>query len=45
MAQQRPRTLGELAKISGFGVVKLQKYGTAMLSVIAEFLAEERSVY
>ena len=45
MAQQRPRTLGELAKISGFGVVKLQKYGTAMLSVIAEFLAEECSVY
>ena len=43
MAQQRPRTLGELAQISGFGIVKLQKYGTSMLSVIAEFLVEERS--
>lgn len=43
MAQQRPRTLEELSKISGFGVVKLQKYGPSMLSVIAEFLAEERS--
>ena len=43
MAQQRPRTLEELSQISGFGLVKLQKYGASMLSVIAEFLAKEYS--
>lgn len=43
MAQQRPRTLEALSQISGFGIVKLQKYGASMLSVIAEFVAAEHS--
>ncbi|MCC5992410.1 MAG: DNA helicase RecQ [Rhodobacteraceae bacterium] len=34
MAQRRPQTLDEMARISGVGAVKLERYGTAFLHVI-----------
>ncbi|MGM9998742.1 MAG: DNA helicase RecQ [Candidatus Bruticola sp.] len=44
IAKQRPRTLEELSQISGFGLVKLRKYGAAILAVVAEFAAQESKV-
>ncbi|MGM9991420.1 MAG: RecQ family ATP-dependent DNA helicase, partial [Candidatus Bruticola sp.] len=41
IAQQRPRTLEELSQISGVGLVKLKKYGAAILATVAEFTAQE----
>ena len=35
MASERPRTLGELARINGVGAGKLERYGERMLRVIA----------
>ena len=34
MAQHRPQTLDEMARISGVGAVKLERYGSAFLEVI-----------
>jgi len=36
MARARPQTLDELSEVHGVGAAKLQKYGTAFLSVIKE---------
>jgi ATP-dependent DNA helicase RecQ len=35
MAQERPRTLDEMARIGGVGAKKLERYGNAFLEVIA----------
>ncbi|MFO1315580.1 MAG: DNA helicase RecQ [Burkholderiales bacterium] len=35
LARRRPRTLGELAGVSGIGARKLDRYGAALLDVIA----------
>ncbi|TDL78482.1 DNA helicase RecQ [Palleronia sediminis] len=35
MAERRPMTLDEMARISGVGAVKLERYGAAFLKVIA----------
>ena len=40
MAQKRPMTLDEIAKINGVGSKKLQSYGDAFLSVIAGEVAQ-----
>ena len=40
MAQKRPMSLDEMAKISGVGAKKLQSYGDAFLSVIAGEVAQ-----
>ena len=36
MVEQRPRTLGEFARLSGVGETKLSRYGEEFLAVIAE---------
>lgn len=36
IAEQTPSTLQELAKVSGVGAVKLERYGDAVLAVLAE---------
>ena len=36
MAQERPRTLDDLAGVHGVGAAKLQKYGAAFLAVIKD---------
>jgi ATP-dependent DNA helicase RecQ len=36
MAAQRPRTLGELGRINGVGVSKLERYGEQMLAALRE---------
>jgi ATP-dependent DNA helicase RecQ len=35
LAQQRPRTLGDLHAITGMGDRKIERYGAAFLAVIA----------
>ena len=40
MVTYRPRDADELARISGVGVVKLERYGTQFLGVLAEHAAE-----
>ena len=35
MAERRPASLGEMARINGVGATKLERYGTAFLEVIA----------
>jgi ATP-dependent DNA helicase RecQ len=35
IAERRPRTLGELALISGVGPAKLERYGEEVLRVLA----------
>ncbi len=40
MVTYRPRDAEELGRISGVGVVKLERYGTDFLSVLAEHAAE-----
>jgi ATP-dependent DNA helicase RecQ len=39
IAAQRPTTLDELAAISGVGTVKLETYGSAVLSLVSQFAA------
>lgn len=39
---QRPQTLSQLAKISGVGQAKLNKYGDAFLKVIEDYLNAEK---
>ncbi|NTW40182.1 MAG: DNA helicase RecQ [Cellulomonadaceae bacterium] len=35
MAQQKPRSLGDLAGVSGVGAAKLERYGAAVIEVLA----------
>ena len=44
IAQQCPTTLKELSQISGFGVVKLNKYGPVMLEVIKQELESQSTL-
>jgi ATP-dependent DNA helicase RecQ len=37
MAQQRPRTPGEMLSVSGVGATKLERYGDAFLAAIAGY--------
>ena len=41
MATARPRTLEDMARISGFGTVKLERYGRLFLDVITAHLSKE----
>ncbi|MFC7705860.1 DNA helicase RecQ [Plastorhodobacter daqingensis] len=41
MAETRPRTLDDMARVSGVGAKKLESYGAAFLSVISGAPAEE----
>ena len=41
LAQARPATLSELANVKGFGRKKIQRYGEALLQVIAESTQHE----
>ena len=41
MAQTRPRSLDDMARINGVGAVKLEKYGALFLSVITGDAAQE----
>ena len=43
IAQQRPSTLDELSQISGFGQVKLNKYGPIMLEVVRQELERQNT--
>jgi len=36
LAQRRPRTMSELAQVSGFGARKLERYGEAVLGVLRD---------
>ncbi|MFN3147207.1 MAG: DNA helicase RecQ [Paracoccaceae bacterium] len=40
MAERRPETLDQMARVSGVGAKKLERYGDAFLSVIAGAVAE-----
>lgn len=42
LATYLPQTLGEIRKISGFGDIKLSKYGQIFLDVIVDYCAERR---
>ena len=41
MAEKRPSTLDEMARIGGVGAAKLERYGAAFLEVISGEAAEE----
>ena len=41
LAQARPATLSELRGVKGFGAKKVERYGEALLQVIAEFSSEQ----
>jgi ATP-dependent DNA helicase RecQ len=41
MAEKRPRTLDEMARIGGVGAAKLERYGAAFLEVIGGEAAED----
>ena len=41
LAQARPASLSELASVKGFGRKKIQRYGEALLQVIAESTQHE----
>ena len=43
MTSQLPQTASEFTKISGVGQVKLEKYGTAFLEVIQQFVATKET--
>ena len=41
LAQARPATLSELRGVKGFGAKKVERYGEALLQVIAKFASEQ----